>query len=246
MRYRYRKKRLKFKIEKKNIVVLAVVGIIISCFFLFSYINKKITPILMNYAESKAINLATLMITQAVNNEVFSKMDKDDLFLSEKDSNGNITSIDFNSITINKLLNMVTNYVQDYLQKIEDGDIDNLGVSDSIFSDYDIESLKNGVIYEIPSGVVFKNSLLSNLGPKIPVKMSLIGDVVSDIDTSITNYGINNALLKVTLKVQVNMQVLLPFSKKKAYAETNIPVALKLIQGTVPEMYYDLNGLKKS
>ena len=199
----------------------------------------------MDYAESKATNLATLMITQAVNEEVFKKMDPEDMFITKKDNDGNIISADFNSIKVNELLNMVTNYVQDYLQKIEDGDIDNLGVSDSIFSDYDIDKLKHGVIYEIPSGVIFKNSLLSNLGPKIPVKMNLTGDVVSDIDTTVTDYGINNALVKVTLKVQVSMQVLLPFSKKDIKAETNIPVAIKLLQGNVPNMYYDISGLKK-
>ncbi len=244
MKLKYKKIRLKFK--KKNIIILSLAAIFVSIFLVFNYINKKMTPILMNYAESKATNLATLVITQAVNNKVFKEMNPDDIFVTEKDSNGNTLSIDFNPITVNKLLNMVTKYVQDYLQKIEDGNIDNLGVSDSIFSDYDIGKLKHGIIYEIPSGVVFKNSLLSNLGPKIPVKLNLVGDVISDIDTNITNYGINNALVKVTLKVEVNMQVLLPFSKKNVRAQTNIPVALKLIQGGIPNFYYGLDNYKKN
>lgn len=243
MRFKSRKKK-KF-ISSKHIICFFIISFIITLFLSFKLINKKVTPILISYAESKATSLATLVITQAVNDYVFEKMNSDDLFITEKDDNNNIVSIDFNPVTVNKLLNLVTNYVQEYIQKIEDGDIDSLGVTDSIFNNYDTNNLKNGIIYEIPSGVVFKNSLLSNLGPKIPVRINLIGDVISDIDTNITNYGINNALVKVTLNVQVNMQVILPFAKKDMKAETNVPVAIKIVQGTVPNLYYNLGSLNK-
>jgi len=39
--------------------------------------------------------------------------------------------------------------------------------------------------------------LLSNLGPKIPVKFDLVGEVIINIETKITNYGINNAMMEI-------------------------------------------------
>lgn len=225
-------------IKKIDIVIMTIILIILSTIILIKKIGQEITPVLMEYAESKATNTATLMITQAVNDKVFSVMDIEDIFVTQKDNEGKITNVDFNPITVNKLLNMITNYVQEYIEKVESGDIDSLGVSDTIFSNYDMKKLKQGIIYEIPSGVVFNNSLLSNLGPKIPVKMSLVSDVISDLKTNVTNYGINNALIEVIVHVEVKIQVVLPFASKTVKAETNIPIALKMIQGSVPNLYY--------
>ncbi len=96
----------------------------------------------------------------------------------------------------------------------------------------------------MPSGIVTNNALLSNLGPKIPVKFELVGDVISNIDTKITNYGINNAMIEISVNVQLNEQIILPFISKRISYTTNIPIAIKLIQGTIPNYYF--NGMNKS
>lgn len=237
-----RRIRLKKRYAKKNIFLMTFFFLIVFLFLSFSVIHKKVTPVLLTYAESKATKIATLLITQAVNDKVFHTMDVEDIVLTTKDQNGLVKEVDVNPISVNKLLNMITNYVQEYLEKVEEGDIDSLGVTDTIFSSYDIHALKQGIIYEIPSGVVFQNAFLSNLGPKIPVRISLVGDVTSDIETKISNYGINNAFLEIIVHVEVTMQVLLPFASKKVDASTNIPVVMKIIEGDVPNFYYPSLG----
>lgn len=229
------------KRNKKNKIYFILILFFILFFLLINFFSKKMTPVMLSYAESKATKLATLLITQAVNGEVFHNMDVNSLVVTSKDSNGVIKEIDVNPIYANKLLNMITNYVQEYIEKVEDGDIDSLGVSDTIFSNYDIHKLKQGIICEIPSGVVFSNSLLANLGPKIPVRISLIGDVETDIKTSITNYGINNVFFKVIVYVNVKMKVLLPFATSNVDASTNIPIVMKIIGGEVPDFYNPYN-----
>lgn len=229
---------LKKNRSKKNIWTFTILFLMIFLIFLFSFFNAKVTPVLLSYAESKATKIATLLITQAVNDKVFHTMDIEDIVITSKDSSGIVKEVDINPIFVNKLLNMITNYVQEYIEKVEVGNIDSLGVTETIFSDYDIHKLKQGIIYEIPSGVIFSNSLLSNLGPKIPVRISLVGDVTSDIKTNLTNYGINNAFLEVIVYVKVSMKVLLPFASKTVDASTNIPVVMKMIEGEVPEFYY--------
>lgn len=226
--------KLRRKRSRKTFFFITFILLFFVVGLLFASIHKKVTPVLLTYAESKAMKIATLLITQAVNDQVFHTMDVEDILLSDN----NASQIDVNPIAVNKLLNMITNYVQEYLEKVEAGDIDSLGVTDTIFSNYDIKQLKQGVIYEIPSGVVFQNALLSNLGPKIPVRIHLVGDVTSDIETKITNYGINNAFLEIIVHVDVKMQVLLPFASKECQATTNIPLVMKIIEGDVPEIYY--------
>jgi sporulation protein YunB len=238
MQKRFHRRKIIFKKTKWNLFVLTLFLLGMALFLSFKIINTKVTPVLLTYAESKATKIATLLITQAVNDKVLNMMDVEDIVITSKDDGGFVREVDVNPISVNKLLNQITNYVQEYLEKVEAGNIDSLGVSDTIFSNYDLHKLKQGIIYEIPSGVVFKNSLLSNLGPKIPVRINLVGDVTSDIQTKVSNYGINNVFLEVIVYVEVSMQVLLPFASKTVQANTSIPIVMKIIEGSVPNFYY--------
>lgn len=237
-RFKFKRKNIFNDNPKRNILILTFVMLIIFIILVFKVIDKKVTPVFMGYAEAKATKIATLIITQAVNDKIFEVMDVEELIVTNKNTNGTVKEININPITVNKLLNMITNYVQEYLEKLEEGDIDSLGVSDSVFSNYDIHKLKEGIIYEIPSGAVFNNTLLSNLGPKIPVRISLVGDVISDIETNISDYGINNALVEVIVRVDVSIKVILPFASKTVSVTTNIPIVMKIIEGEVPHYYY--------
>ena len=240
------KKRYKFfnkkKLKKKDILFITLISIIITVSICFYFINKKITPILITYAEKKATSLATLMITESVNKNVFNDMDINNLFIENKDADGNVISIDFDPVTVNTILNKITIYVENYLEKLESGSIDDLELSSTILNSYDLEKLKKGIIYEIPSGIVFNNALVSNLGPKIPVRINLNGDVITDINTDISSYGINNALIKVTVNVKVYMQVIIPFRSKEVEVETNIPVIMKIVKGEVLSYYYPFSN----
>ena len=234
----------RLKINKGKLIILIFVLLIIAIYLSFKYINLKVNPILLDYAELEAKKIASIIINDAVGKNVVENIDVDDLFLMAKDTNGEIKSIDFNPITVNKLLTKTTNTVQINLKNIEKGNLESVNLDNEALIDYDINKLKQGIIYEIPTGVIFGNSFLANVGPKIPVKFSLVGDIISHVSTKITDYGINNALIEINIVLELSEQVILPFVTNKIKIETSIPVALKLIQGTVPEYY--MNGTQNS
>lgn len=239
-RLHLKKNRVTFFHKKSNIFTLILLSLIIGIIWLFCFFNKKMTPLIMEYAEIQAGRIATLVINQAITKEVTDEIQIEDLFIIIKDDNGEIKSMDFNPLAVNKMLSMVTSNVQMYLRNLEDGNLDEIGLTNSSLSGYNVDKLKQGIIYEVPTGVVFDNSILYNIGPKIPVRLSLIGDIVSNIETKITSYGINNALVEIIINISVVEQVMLPFASKKVTVSTNVPVAIKLIQGNVPDYY--LNG----
>ena len=152
------KKQNNYKISKKDKILLITLFIIISVIFCINLIGKKITPILMTYAEKKAKSIATIMITEAVNNNVFKDMSKDDLFIETKDSDGNIVSTDFNPVVVNTVLNKITIYVQNYLEQLESGGIDELELSSTILSSYDLDTLNELEAEDIAMGILdYKN-----------------------------------------------------------------------------------------
>lgn len=230
------------KPRRRNIIIIIFIFFLVSLFFVLKYINNKISPVILNYAELEARKLSSVIINSAVTTST-KNINFEDLFIVTKDNNGEIRTIDFNPTQVNELLAIATESIQNNLKKLEEGDIEGLDLSRSSYLGSD-DKLKEGVIFEIPSGLVFGNSFFSNLGPKVPVKISLIGDIFSEISTKVTNYGINNALIEIRINLKIMEQVFLPISSNKIEIETSIPLTLKLIQGTVPSYY--LTGLNQN
>lgn len=230
------------KRKKKNIffkIVFIFVLILLFSLLFIKYFSTKASEILFSYAESETKRLTTLIINKAVTKQIASNMDVDEMFEIVKNDNNDIQLITFNSINVTKMLNAITNLVQLNLKAIEEGNIDLLELPDDTLSAYNEENLKKGIIYEIPLGLITSSSLLSNIGPKIPVRLNLIGDVITGVESKVSEYGINNALLEVGIKVEVSSRINLPFISKNIDVSTTVPVVMKVIQGNIPNMYLD-------
>lgn len=222
------------KIKLSTKISTIILFVFICAYFLINYFGKKILPVIMSQAEIDCKKMAITMIKNSLNDEILSILD-DKVYEIVQNKNGEIQSIDFNPVVVNKFLSETTAVVSENLKKLESGKIDGISFINS--DDYNIKNLKNGIVSEIPMGIVTDNVILANIGPKIPVKISLIGNVVSSVETEVSNYGINSALIKVNARVEVTEEVIIPFQTKQIKIVNNIPVAIKIINGSVPEYY---------
>lgn len=228
------------KKKNKHIILKLIVIIIIAIFcsiMLIKYFSDKINPGLMIYAEDEVTRLASLVITHSINDEFIEEIDEENIFEIVRNNIGEIQLISYNAKKVNDLLNSIAVIVQNNLKAIEDGNIEFLDLSGSYLKEYDGDLLKEGIISEIPFGSFLDNTLLSNVGPKIPVRFTLIGDVTTSIKTDVKEYGINSALLQVFIEVSVNFRVNLPFISNKINVVDSMPISIKIIQGSIPEFY---------
>ena len=226
------------KIYIFTLLLIIILSSIICSYKLLKYYSVKMSPVVFTYAESEVKKLTTLIINKSITKQMSAGLDVDNLLNITKNDNGDIQMISYNSITVTKLLNSVTNLVQLNIKSIEEGNVDLLELPDI----YDEEKMKHGIVYEIPLGTVTDNFLLANLGYKIPVKFTLVGSTTTNLDTKITEYGINNALLEIFITIDVTTQINIPFVSKEVNMSTQVPIAIKLIQGIIPEYY--INGLQ--
>lgn len=227
----YLKSRKIKKRKKLKIFLLLIIIIVIFVYNIFKYIDKVINPKLVSYAELELKKISSIIINRAVTKHAVTDMNVEDLFIITRNNNDEILTIDFNTVILNKVLTQTTSSVQLSLKKLEEGIIDYEINEDSN------DSENNGVILEIPSGQIFDNFLFNNLGPKIPVRLKLLGDIETNISTKITNYGINNALIEVYMDIKINEKVILPIVTKEISVETSVPIAIKIMKGTVPDYY---------
>jgi sporulation protein YunB len=200
-------------------------------------IDRGIEPTLIRVAESQTKRIAEYVINKAVNKRVAEGLDVENLITVQTDQNGMVSTIDFNAAIVNSVLAETSHLVQENLQHAEEGNLELL--QESVNSDLiDKNKVHNkGIIYEVPLGQATNNILLANLGPKIPVRFTVIGDIISDVKKTIQPYGINNALVEIAIEIEVSVQIIIPFATKETKVSSTIPVAMRIIQGGVPNYY---------
>ena len=173
---------LKYHKRRKlsNYLVLIFIIIIlslISTYYIIKYFSNAIKDNALVYGEAEVRKFITIIINSAVNEDDKKKINIDELMDITKNSNDEIQLITYDSNNVLTILNNITDNIQKKLSLVEEGKLDSMDLP--VY--YDKDKLKNGVIYEIPVGLITNNIFLSNLGAKIPVKYKMIGDVCSNI-----------------------------------------------------------------
>ena len=220
-----------------NKIIIFLILLFISIIYILKIFNDKSLPQLKEYSTVETSKIISSLINSTVIQEISSNINMENLFITTKDNNGNIKSIDFNSMEVNKILVQASESVEQNLKYLERGEVNKINIENFLYN-YDKEKLKKGIIYELPSGLIFNNVLFNNLFPKIPIKISVIGNVYSKLITDVIDYGINNALLKVNINIEVELKILLPFVSENKKFNVDVPIIMKVLEGNVPSYYY--------
>lgn len=218
---RYKKKKISSYI---SMGIFFVVLSLILALIIIDYFSKKANEILLPMAESQTRKVVTMVINASCDDVLIG----DNLYTINKDNNNEIKMITYDSFEVTKLINQITENIENRIQDIETGKMNYYG---------DTNVNENGVIGVIPFGVIFGNSLLANVGPKIKLRLNLLGDIVSNIETEVKPYGINNAYVEVRIHLMVTARIVLPFVSEKKVISNVIPLSMNIVQGSIPESY---------
>lgn len=224
--------------EKKNFLFFTLLIMAIAVFLMINFIGKTIGSKLMEYAKVEVGRIARYVVNYSVSSNNIKEMTAKDLFVVNKNKNDEIQTVDFDPVMINEILNSITENVINNFKAIESGNLEVINLSNGFLINTDVDKLKQGIITEIPIGIITDNALLSNLGPKLPVKLSIAGEIESYVDTKIDYYGINNALITVYVNIDVSQQIYMPIAVDRIIISQKIPIAIKMIQGVVPNCYF--------
>lgn len=238
-RYRPRKGPLPFRyvllISFVIFVILTVQGL--------NLVEKGIRPTLLSIAQTETQRIGTLAINQAVYKKTLENTNMENLIEKHEDNNGNLTSVNFNPVIANRVLHETTHNVQKYLNDIALGRVKDLSIPESI----DVEQngdqyFQDGIIHWIPLGQATQNALLAHLGPKVPVRLTAIGDVKSQLSRNIEATGINNTTIEYMIDISVDVKIVIPFATSTEVVETSILVGSIFIPGVVPEFFSSGDG----
>jgi sporulation protein YunB len=223
------KMKLKRAIHISNLdkaIYITILILFITYLLIYNF-DKKSTIILLNYAENNTKEITSSIINKAIH-DLTEDSNYSDLIDVIKNENEEITNINFNELKVNKILYNVTDNILNNIYLFEKGETSEVNIKY-----YD----SNDLIYYVPIGIIYDTPVLVGIGPKIPYKSTLVGNVNTEIETKIKEYGINNSLIELVLNVNINFQIILPFTSSKVSVNKSILLDSGIIQGKIPEYY---------
>jgi len=216
------------------IIILGVVLLVsIITAFLFGVFNNKITPKLVEVSEQNLNKITYSIIMDYLDDDILNQEYLDNILVITKNKNQEIITVDFNLEQAYVVLGEITRRLEENINELEKGNI-KIDYYDSYLSNG-----TEGLVLSIPMGVVSNKTYLSNLGPRIPVKIKFIGTIITNLKTKVTNYGLNNALIEVYAYIMITEEVTTPVTFKKISTEYDVLIAAKMINGRVPAFYGD-------
>ncbi|WAA09944.1 sporulation protein YunB [Fervidibacillus albus] len=209
-------------------------------------VNVAIKPVLIAYAESQSVNIATYVMNRAVKDEIGEGLQLNEITIIKELDESTLYTIDTQKII--ELSNNIANRVLNHINAVEEGDFSS--TDHIILTDGEIETVEarhgEGIQFNVPFGRITDNALLGSLGPEIPVHFHAIGDIDYDIETVWQEQAINSTSFEIRMKMKVGIQIVIPFMTKMTVIERTIPLATGTIKGDVPQFYSNGSSLTPS
>lgn len=213
----------KIKIKNSDIVLIIIIVILLITYIFLKIFTYRSEPILLDYAKRKSTNMISSLINKSIN-EVLLKYNYENIIEIEKDKNGKVENLNINNKDVNEILYLTTDNVLNNIELLE----------------------KNKLLLYVPIGVIHNIPILVNIGPKIPFKIEILSSTNNDTFTKVKEYGINSSIVEVYLNVNIQLQVILPFTSEIIDVNKQLLLDSKIIQGDIPEYYGGLlTSMKK-
>lgn len=222
---------MKFFLHQKRKIVIPVLIVLLTITFFWVY-NKQFSNNISNYVydilNKFTYNLVSSYYIDLIDDETWKNILK-----TSENANGEILLVDFDVKEANKLNKTVTKKLNDYIDTLSKGEV--------LDKNLNVKSAKQGFEVDVPFILNEKYALLSNLTPKIPVRVSFIGSVKTNINTKVSNYGLNNSLAEIYVTTKVELKIYYPVYQDSYTLDYDILLDSKLIQGRVPFYYQTQN-----
>ncbi len=211
--------------KKKKPIGLIILFIFLLDFIFISYFSNKLSKNIVNITRLKIEEITKEYLNNTI--KKYLNLETND-YIKLNIVNNNIESVDIDNNKSNILLKNIIEDLENNSENIIKGNINDY---------YNLELLQgnNGIILHVPAGVMTNNALLANLGPKIPIKASFLNNIESNVDVTVSDYGINNALIKLYIIINLKIVIEMPTESEVSNISYKYLISSKLINGVVPD-----------
>lgn len=205
----------------KNKKIFKILLILTTIIILLTIIIRAVTPVFNRLCSEKAKSTATL-ITNEETTKAIEDYKYSDFIIIHKDENGNVLMLESNMKNINNVTSDVAYRIQTQINNLEDEDI------------------------TISLGSFTGISILSGRGIKVPIRISTVGNVKTNIRSEFITQGINQTIHRLYLDIESRISILTPFNTIDETSTSQLILAENIIVGEIPEAYYNISGVSES
>lgn len=205
--------------SKRKIAINAVIILIIALITLGLEI-RAMSPIIDKVCSDAAKTKATLISNNKAT-EVMANYTYEDFVKINKDSNGNISMLQSNIITINEITSDVAAKIQQEL--MED----------------------NQSTMRIKLGSLTGIRVLAGLGPEINIQLVTAGSVETKVRSEFESVGINQTIHRIYLEIECYANILTPYRVVEEKITNEVLLIENVVVGLVPSTYYNLEGMDR-
>ncbi len=220
------------QIENKRILLLILILICINTAFFVNFFINKLNKTFVETARRELKEVTFNIVTKNLTKDILKEVTTDDLIVINKNRHDEITNVDFKLEKAYEVLIDLKSNIEKEVKNLKAGIVPSNTVA-----------IKDNLIIKIPYYAYTKNAILMNLGPKIYIKINLLENIIGDVYTKMSSYGINSVLINLYIKLYLTESFIYPVYDESIELEFEILVATKVIQGKIPSFY---NGVLES
>ncbi len=183
-------------------------------------LDWRLRPMIRDYSETTARTLSMRAASDAVARVLNEgRYDYSSLIRVSRNADGAIDALETDAMTANRLQSEVTA---------------------ALLAELSGERFRN---LSIPLGSLTGSALLTGRGPGVPLRLQQAGTVVTRLESSFEEAGINQTNHRLELSLTFRVMALIPGHSTAVEVETNLLVAETVLVGEVPDAYAHIGKL---
>ena len=187
------------------------------------FLHFKFRPVIKAISVSKAKVISTEAVNEAILQELSENKEAyNQIVKLEKLENGELTAILSDMEKVNKLKSRVGMIIQNKFLSLKDKKI------------------------TVAMGTLSGIEMFNGLGPGVPMKISVSGNVSTDFKTSFSGAGINQTIYQIYLYIRTRICVMVPGCSCCEDFESSFLVSEIVVLGNVPKVYSSQGNLNVS
>ena len=187
------------------------------------FLHFKFRPVIKAISVSKAKVISTEAVNEAILQELSENKEAyNQIVKLEKLENGELTAILSDMEKVNKLKSRVGMIIQNKFLSLKDRKI------------------------TVAMGTLSGIEMFNGLGPGVPMKISVSGNVSTDFKTSFSGAGINQTIYQIYLYIRTRICVMVPGCSCCEDFESSFLVSEIVVLGNVPKVYSSQGNLNVS
>ena len=163
--------RMRKNYRLSSLIIFVVFLISVFTTFFFIWYNTLVSPKIVDVAEAKINKFMESFLSMNIGYEILDDDILKDILIINKNAKGEILYVDYNLEKAYLVLDTVSTKLETLVSDLEQGEFKDI-------RDNNIKTNEHGLVLELPMFIASDYALMSNLGPKIYMKVNFVGSML--------------------------------------------------------------------